>query len=119
MIAFTSWTNKVGQKTLGGLTFGCHLDVFFNREIVKELKRLPGTTETQSSSFVHRHAVDFSSFEINATSGWNETGDAVNECRFARSVWPDEPDELAFFDGDIDVIDSPQTTKCHRHARCC
>ena len=44
---------------------------------------------------------------------------AVNKRCLAGTVGPDEPDEFAFFNSDIDVVDSPQTTKCHRHARCC
>ena len=113
MVALTTRTNEICQKTFRCLTLGGNLNIFFNGEIIKKFKGLPCSTEAQSGSTVHGQGIDFLTFKFNATSGRNKSRNAVNKSRLAGAIGTNQPNKFSLLDGDVNIVNRSQSTKRH------
>ena len=113
MVALTTRTNEICQKTFRCLTLGSDLNIFFNGEIIKKFEGLPCSPKTQSRTTVHGQGVDFLPFKFNATSGRNKSCDAINKGRLAGAIGTNQADKFSLFDGDVNIVNCSQSTERH------
>ncbi len=88
--------------------------ILAHREIVEQLGALPRPGETQSGAFVRGHPRELAPVELDPTRRPDVTGDRVDEGRLARTVRPDQADELSLLGVDIDVLHCMHPAKANR-----
>ena len=65
---------------------------------------------------MRRHPREIAPVELDAARVAHEARDRVDEGRLAGAVRPDQPDELALLDGDVDLVDGAHAAETHREA---
>ena len=93
-----------------------HGEVLPHGEVVEQLRALPGSGEPALRPRVRRQPREIVPVELDAARGTDERGDRVDERRLAGAVRPDQPDQLALLDDDVDLVDGAYASEADREA---
>ena len=99
------------RRALGG-----HGEVLAHGEVVEQLGALPGAREPAPRPRVRRQPREIAPVELDAARVADEAGDRVDERRLAGAVRPDQADELALLDVDVDVVDGAHAAEADGQA---
>src|SRR6185437_607060 len=101
----------------GALTaLGGHGEVLPDGQVVEQLDRLPGAREAALRPHVRGEPVQRRLAELHGALGPDEAGDGIDEGGLARAVRPDEADELARLDLQVNPGDRANAAEADRHA---
>ena len=109
-------TDELGGEGEPGGALGRDHEVLAHREIVEQLRALPGAGEPATGACVRRHTREIVSVELGTAGVPHETRDRVDEGRLAGSVRPDQPDQLTLLDDDVDLVDGAHAAETHGQA---
>ena len=100
------WAQEVAEVGPGGLVVGGDQEVVAHRHLLEQLDRLPRPDDPGPRPPLHGPRVDDDAVEAHRPALLPcEAGDDVEQRRLARAVRADEPDDLAGFDGEGDLVE--------------
>ena len=108
---------RSSEEPADRLPLGGDPEVVLDREVVEQLQRLPGAAEPEPLALVGGEVLDVAAVEADPARRRDEPGEAVDERRLAGPVGTDQPDDLAFLDVEVDLVDGAQAAERHRHRR--
>ncbi len=109
--------DNVDEQGVPGGPFGCGEQVVAHREIFKQFKRLKSTRETRSCTGARTGPRDISTVEGDRPFRCGGiTGDCINECGLACSVWADKAHKCPFGTVEIDRIVRAHAAVGHGYA---